>query len=122
VQNYQKAFELTQQALELDGENPDNHLWHGIACYRLERYQEAEDHLQACRRSLESKNKNVTVMLFYEAMCQAHRNKILAGQSLQRARETYARTNLKYRENHAGELSDLIWEAQHVVGGGGSMD
>jgi cellobiose-specific phosphotransferase system component IIA len=102
----------------LDPDNADNHFRHGIACYRSGQYREAEDHLRTARGLWESQQKNAAAILFYEAMSEAQQNKMdLATQSLARARNAYAQTDLKYRETHAQELADLLWEAQRVVDG-----
>jgi tetratricopeptide (TPR) repeat protein len=117
VQNFEKARALTQEALKLDAENADNHFRHGLACYRLGRIEEAERSLDAARKAWVAKSKPVTVVLFYQAMCQARQqNRAQATQLLQLARQDYALRDLKYRESHVEELADLVWEAERVVG------
>jgi WD40 repeat protein len=116
VRDYEKAFALTAQALELHPVNADNHLRHGIACFRLGRYETAESHLETARRALVAQKRNVAAVLFYQAMCQAHRNNAhSAVQLLELAKRAYASTDTKYRESQSAELSDLLWEAERVV-------
>jgi tetratricopeptide (TPR) repeat protein len=116
VRDYEQAFVLTREAVEIEPENADNHFRYGIACYRLERYEEAATHLEVSRQLGESKGDNVAAALFYEAMCQAHRKQpLFATQLLEEAKQAYARTDLKYREANSDELSELLWEAERVV-------
>lgn len=120
VRDYARALALTREALDLEPQNPDNHYRHAIACFRLERYEEAEAHLEAARPRYEAEKKSVTAVLFYQAMCKAHRNNApSAAELLEQAKQAYARTDLKYREKNAAELSDLLWEAERVVSGAG---
>ena len=120
VRDYARALALTQEALDLEPENPDNHYRHAIACFRLGRYEAAETHLEAARQRYEASQKSVTAVLFYQAMCKARQNNTpSAAELLEQAKRAYARMDLKYREKNAAELSDLLWEAERVVAGAG---
>jgi tetratricopeptide (TPR) repeat protein len=117
IQDFEKARALTESALKLDAENVDNQFRHGLACYRLGRYNEAEKSFEAMGRLLAVKKKPAAVALFYQAMCQAcQKKRALAARSLELARQDYSGTDLKYRESHVEELADLVWEAERVVG------
>jgi tetratricopeptide (TPR) repeat protein len=125
LQNYKEALELTQRALNLDRENPDNHFRHGVACYRLKDYENATNHLEIARRTWkeQKKEKAVAEVLVYEAMCMAHESDArLAGSMLQQAKQMYARIDLEYtatelegRKSFVNQLPDLFWEAERVV-------
>jgi WD40 repeat protein len=132
LQDFEKALNLTKEALSLDLENPDNHFRHGVACYRLGDYDSATNHLETARHTWEKqkKEKDVAEVLVYEAMCLAHKmDSPVASSLLEQAKQMYARSDLEYarsnlesRNSLLNQLPDLLWEAERVVttpGGGG---